>query len=282
MSDPLAPVDKSKSSKTETSNKSYSSRGSQKFGYAKAVRKEYNDYQAQLAAEKKKAKKRSLWSTIGSIVGTVVAIAAAPFTAGASLSAAAALGLNAAFVAGGTWLVGQGGKELSESGGFFGGKAERKDIEVDRFYESDSASANEAFKQFDEDINDSIEQSALWAGVGHGIAASGILSTAGQKLGLVAKEGANTVAAVDSAQKITSGHGAYAQSIKGAHHIPFTPTLEQGAMIEPSNLMAGLGKGLGALGANAAMSLYQGPQAEEYGYSPQSPSSRNLYNYNVA
>ena len=68
--------------------------------------------------------------------------------------------------------------------------------------------------------------------------------------------------------------------------ITATPTgSTAGVMKAPSNLMGvvgeGMMKGIGGMGADMAMNVYQGPQVEEYAYSPQSPSSRNLYNYNI-
>ena len=229
------------------------SKGEQRFRYAKAVKKEYDSYQAQVAEEQKKAGRRSLWQSIGTIVGSIAAIAAAPFTGGASLY------LNAAF-AGACALA--GGAAFRGAAEEWGG-AKREDIEVDRFYEGAAESASATFEEFDEDLTKSLQTSAVVTALTAGVMKSNLLGNIGKKLGIVAEEGANIVASAPVGEAV--GHGAYQANLTGGTLMsPLTVTpdaVTQGTMgggLSPT-LASGLGQGLGSLGAQAAYNIYGGP-----------------------
>ena len=229
------------------------SKGKQRFRYAKAVKKEYDAYQAQVAEEQKKAGRRSLWQSIGTIVGSIAAIAAAPFTGGASLY------LNAAFAGAGALAGGAAFRGAAEE---WGG-AKREDIEVDRFYEGAAESASATFEEFDEDLTKSLQTSAVVTALTAGVLKSNLLGNIGKKLGIVAEEGANIVASAPVGEAV--GHGAYQANLAGSTLMsPLTVTpdaVTQGAMGGGWNptLMKGLGSAAGGMMANVGYGIY-GPQ----------------------
>ena len=116
------------------------SKGQKQYMFMSDVKKAAEDYESQATEEAEKAGKRSLWSTVGGVVGAGLALMAAPAVigtvAGAGLLGTAAAATGASTLAtgigtgllagGGSAIGGKKGKKLAESTG-----AKRKDIEIE-------------------------------------------------------------------------------------------------------------------------------------------------------
>ncbi len=168
------------------------SKGQKRYMLASDVKEAAESYEAQAQEEAEKAGKRSLWSTVGGVLGAGIGIMAAPALIGAAAgvgllgSAAAAAGAGSLatgigtslIVGGGSAFGGRRGKEAAESKKF--GKAKRKDIEVDKFYTKAAEEATETFKDYDKTIDRRIKQQAVVSGALAGFQAGGGFKKAGE------------------------------------------------------------------------------------------------------
>ena len=152
------------------------------------IKEEAESYESQSQEEAGKAKKRSMWATVGGLVGGGLALMAAPAVIGAAAGAgllgatAAATGAGSLatgigtglIVGGGSGLGGKWGKEGSEKGfSGLGEKTKRKDIKVDKFYTKAAEEATETFKDYDKAIDESIQKQAVVSGLLAGVQAGG-------------------------------------------------------------------------------------------------------------
>lgn len=128
------------------------SRGAKRLKMAKSVKDEADKIQAQITREQEKAQKKSLWSSIG---GALMGLAAGVVTGGASWA------VQGAAVGAGTYLGAHGGKELAETEG----DAKREEIKSDLWYTSEADKQNLAFEEYDRELNKSIQNRALAAGL---------------------------------------------------------------------------------------------------------------------
>ena len=155
---------------------------------ASDIKEEAESYESQSQEEAGKAKKRSMWATVGGLVGGGLALMAAPAVIGAAAGAgllgatAAATGAGSLatgigtglIVGGGSGLGGKWGKEGSEKGfSGLGEKTKRKDIKVDKFYTKAAEEATETFKDYDKAIDESIQKQAVVSGLLAGVQAGG-------------------------------------------------------------------------------------------------------------
>ena len=160
----------SKKSPSTDGTKKRKSRGQARFHLLTDAKRAAESYTAQAEREAEKAGKRSLWSSVGGILGGI----AIPMMLGPGGWIAAA-----AMAGGGAYFGGRAGRQLAESG--VGGDARRKDIKVDKFYDKKAKAANLEFKQFDRDIESNLRKQALITGATAGIAKSGIIGKATDK-----------------------------------------------------------------------------------------------------
>lgn len=145
--------------KEDPSNKRGISRGQARFKLLSDAKKYAEEYTSQAQQEASKAGKRSLWQGVGSIIGGL----AVPLM----LTPAGALGVGLATAAGAYG----GGKLARGQAERTGGK--REDIKVDKFYDKKADEANIQFKQFDKNLESSLRNQSLAAGVTAGVLKSG-------------------------------------------------------------------------------------------------------------
>jgi len=145
--------------KEDPSNKRGISRGQARFKLLSDAKKYAEEYTSQAQQEASKAGKRSLWQGVGSIIGGL----AVPLM----LTPAGALGVGLATAAGAYG----GGKLARGQAERTGGK--REDIKVDKFYDKKADEANIQFKQFDRNLESSLRNQSLAAGVTAGVLKSG-------------------------------------------------------------------------------------------------------------
>jgi len=154
------------------------SRGQQKYLLAADIQKSQKDYEAQVAKEAEKAKDRSMWSTLGGILGAAVGVAAAPYAIAATGVGAIGSGLITAASTGlGSKGFSVAGVEVAKAR-----KKGRKDIKVDKFFDKQAMEATESFKDYDKKIAESATNQALLSGAFAGLQASGALKSASEKI----------------------------------------------------------------------------------------------------
>tara|TARA_R100000234_G_scaffold120126_1_gene105681 strand:- start:14946 stop:15911 length:966 start_codon:yes stop_codon:yes gene_type:complete len=193
-------------SKPKNSKKKIS-RGQQQYMLAKDIKEQGASLESQQSDETTKAEKRSLWSTVGGILGAAAGVAAAPAVlgflgAGALTGAAAtiATGLGtAATTAIGTGIGAGGGLKAAKETG-----AKRKDIKVDKFYNKQAEEATETFKDYDRNINKQIKGQMAVSGVMAGLQAAGAFKKAGD----LVKKGLNMGDSVGQTTSSVVGKGA--------------------------------------------------------------------------
>ena len=205
------PKDKDpKKKKTDIKEKKRISRGQKQYMLVSDIKKYQEEYESEVSEEKGKAEKRSLWSTVGGVLGAGIAVMAAPAIIGAAAgvgllgAAAAATGAGSLatgigtglLVGGGSAFGGRRGKELAESKGTFGGKAKRGKVDVEKFYTKAGEEATETFKDYDKSIDKRIKQQAIISGALAGFQAGGGFKKIGEftkkGLGIGEKAGAGT------------------------------------------------------------------------------------------
>tara|TARA_R100001082_G_scaffold33442_1_gene17317 strand:+ start:4375 stop:5199 length:825 start_codon:yes stop_codon:yes gene_type:complete len=168
------------------------SRGQQRYTLVSDVKKSQEEYEAQAKKEAEKAGKRSLWSTVGGLVGAGLGLMAAPaLIAGAGIAAGTTLAAGATgLVTGGVSLAGGVvGKKGSEAAG-----QKRKDIKVDKFYTKAADEATQTFKDYDKAINKSIQTQALVSGALAAAQAGGVFKKGKELIGKGLKGGGKTAA----------------------------------------------------------------------------------------
>jgi len=164
------------------------SRGRQRYQLVSDIKKEQESYESQVADEAAKAEKRSMWSTIGGVLGAAAGIAAAPVVLGAigvgaltGAAASVATGVGTGLITGaGSATGGRWGKEGAEKGALGTEKAKRKDIKVDKFFNKKAQEATDTFKDYDKGIDKSIRNQAYVSGAMAGLQASGAFKAAGK------------------------------------------------------------------------------------------------------
>ena len=164
------------------------SAGQRRYKFASDVMKDYEEYERQVAEEKKKSDKRSMWTTLGGVVGAGVGIMFAPAILGGAAAIAGVGALGGLATGVGTAAVVGGGSALGSKGFKEGSKikhGKRKDIKTEKFYKSQAADANEAFKQSYRDIDKSARNQAIGSGVMAGLQAGGAF----KKMGELGKKG---------------------------------------------------------------------------------------------
>jgi len=164
------------------------SAGQRRYKFASDVMKDYEEYESQVAEEKKKSDKRSMWTTLGGVVGAGLAVMAAPVILG---GAAAAMGVGAL----GSVATGVGTAAIVGGGSAFGSKrgmehserkhGRRKDVKTEKFYKKQASDATEAFKQSYRDIDTSYKRQAAVSGALAGLQAGGAF----KKMGELGKKG---------------------------------------------------------------------------------------------
>ena len=171
------------------------SRGQRQYMLAKDVKKEQEDYAAQVAEEEKKAGKRSLWTSVGGILGAGVAVMAAPAVLGAvGLGTAGGLvtGLGTGLLTG---IGSAGGSMAGLKTAKTAGKAERGAVKSDKFFEKKAQEATDTFKDYDKKIAKSAKWQAIGSGVFAGLQAGGAFKKAGE----LTKKGLNIGQTPDAA-----------------------------------------------------------------------------------
>jgi len=174
------------------------SRGQQRYNLVSDIKKSQDSYESQVAEEGEKAEKRSMWSTIGGVLGAAAGIAAAPvLLAGAGLATAGAI--TTGLVTAGATAAGTG---IGAGAGLAGAKetgAKRKDIKVDKFFNKKAQEATDTFKDYDKEINKSVYKQMAVSGAMAGLQASGAFKAAGEavKKGLGMGTGVETGAVLD-------------------------------------------------------------------------------------
>jgi len=128
------------------------SRAQKKFELGKTIHKEAKSVQSQIGKETEKAYERSMWSTIGATLGSLAL--------GIATGGSSAL-VHGLAVAAGATVGGYGGKAIAEGHG----GAKRKRIESDLFYEKEAGAQTLAFKDYDKELNTSIWQKGVMAGL---------------------------------------------------------------------------------------------------------------------
>ena len=174
--------------------KSNISAGQRRYKFASDTMKDYESYEKGVAEEKKKSGKRSLWTTLGGVVGAGIAIMAAPAIIGAA-AGAGLLGAAAAATGAGSLATGIGTAAIVGGGSAFGSKrgmehsekkhGRRKNIKTEKFYKKQASDANEAFKQSYRDIDTAARNQAIGSGALAGLQAGGAF----KKMGELGKKG---------------------------------------------------------------------------------------------
>tara|TARA_R110000824_G_scaffold275630_2_gene464284 strand:- start:5784 stop:6689 length:906 start_codon:yes stop_codon:yes gene_type:complete len=189
------------------------SKGQKQYMFMSDVKKASEDYESQATEEAEKAGKRSLWSTVGGVVGAGLALMAAPAVigavAGAGLLGTAAAATGASTLAtgigtgllagGGSAIGGKKGKKLAESTG-----AKRKDIEIEKFYDKQAKESNIELKAYDKKIDDTITKQAVVSGLLAGAQAGGLFKSVGSKLKEGLGVGKSTTAATFDSSLVTA------------------------------------------------------------------------------
>lgn len=182
------------------------SKGQKRYMLASDIQESADSYESQAQEEAEKAEKRSLWSTVGGVLGAGIGIMAAPLLipVGATL---ATTGIITGIAAGGaSYAGGKAGKASQEK---------RKDIKVDKFYTKAAEEATDTFKEYDKNIDKSIRQQAIVSGALAGLQAGGAFKKAGEwakkGLGVGDKAGAMFDSSLVTASDIggTGGKSAY-------------------------------------------------------------------------
>jgi len=164
------------------------SRGKQRYQLLSDIKTEQDAYEAQIAEEQEKAEKKSMWSTIGGVLGAAAGVALAPAVLGIA-GVAALTGTAGAIVTGvgtglmagaGSATVGRWGKEGAEKGALGTKKAKSKDIKVDKFFNKQAQEATDTFKDYDRSIDENIKNQAYVSGALAGLQASGAFKAAGK------------------------------------------------------------------------------------------------------
>ena len=244
------PQDKDPKKKKITTDKEKKrmSRGQKRYMLMSDIKKSQEEYESEVSEEKGKAEKRSLWSTVGGVLGAGIGVMAAPMVLGgiAALGTAAgvaaltggaaslATGVGTGLLTGGlSYAGGKGGKAGAESGGTLGGKAKRGKVDVEKFYTKAGEEATETFKDYDKSIDKRIKQQAIFSGALAGFLAGGGFKKVGELtkkgLGIGEKAGAGT-----------------------------TFTTEGVSALEETYSTAQAGPGAGKAGVRTASSGYQG------------------------
>jgi len=118
------------------------------------VSKAQKDIEKQTAKEGSKLKNKSMWSTLGVAVGSIVGgLVLAPMTAGGSLAVGATTAASA--LAGGILA-----KEITEAA-----QGETKSIKTDKFYKGTAEDYTESMKEYDRDITIDIFKGAAVSGL---------------------------------------------------------------------------------------------------------------------
>ena len=174
------------------------SRGQRQYMLARDVKVSQEDYAAQVADEEKKAGKRSLWTSVGGILGAGVAVMAAPALLAAA-PVAGLIGTGAAATGIGTGLITGGLSALGSMAGLktakTAGKAERGAVKSDKFFEKKAQEATDTFKDYDKKIAKSAKWQAIGSGVFAGLQAGGAFKKAGE----LTKKGLNIGQTPDAA-----------------------------------------------------------------------------------
>lgn len=146
------------------------SRGQQRYALVSDVQQAQKDYEAQAQEEAKKAGSRSLWSTVGGLVGAGLGLMAAPMLIPVGATAATTGLITGLSVGATSYGTGKGFKGIAESAG-----QKRKDIKVDKFYSKAAEEATQTFKDYDKAIEKSLRTQALVSGALAGLSSSGVL-----------------------------------------------------------------------------------------------------------
>ena len=176
---------KKKQSAVKPSPKSMS-RGQKRYMLASDVKEASESYQSQSQEEAEKAAKRSLWTSVGGILGAGAAIMAAPAVL-ASAPIAGLIGTGSAATGIGTGILTGVGSALGSVGGLkgakeglIGDKAKRGKIKVDKFFDKQAEEATQSFKDYDKKIAESAKWQAVGSGVFAGLQAGGAFKKAGE------------------------------------------------------------------------------------------------------
>lgn len=171
-----------------TTTKPKMSAGQRRYMFTSDVMKDYESYKEQVDAEKKKIKSRSLWTTLGGVLGAGVAVMLAPAILG---GAAAFAGVTAL----GSVATGLGTAAVVGTGSAFGSKrgmehserkeGPRKSIKTEKFYKEEAKSATETFSDAAKDIDKGLKTQAYISGITAGLQAGGAF----KKLGELGKKG---------------------------------------------------------------------------------------------
>jgi len=159
------------------------SRGQKRYMLASDVKEASESYEAQAQEEAEKAGKRSLWSTVGGIVGAGVGLYFAPAilaAGGVAAGASLATGIGTALITGTGSALGSVGGLKGAKEGVIGDKAERGEVKVDKFFTKEAEEATQSFKDYDKKIAESARNQALVSGALAGLQAGGAFKKVGE------------------------------------------------------------------------------------------------------
>ena len=213
------------------------SRGRQRYQLVSDIKKEQESYEAQLAEEQEKAEKKSMWSTIGGVLGAAAGVALAPVVLGGLGIGAIATGVGTGLMAGaGSATGGRWGKEGAEKGALGTKKAKSKDIKVDKFFNKQAQEATDTFKDYDRSIDENIKTQAYVSGALAGLQASGAFKAAGKAVKKGLGLGGSEAAAFDPSLVTRADIGGKGQELaygttKGAASVSQLPKGSQVSLL---------------------------------------------------
>ena len=168
---------------TKKSSPKRISRGAKQYALASDIQKSQKDYESQVSKESKDADRRSLWTSVGGMLG---AGAALMLTGGAAAPLLAGLGAVGTGIATGTAvgvgsLLGSGVALTSSKKGWMGMEKSRRDkIKVDKFFDKKAQEATDTFKDYDDKLRKSAYIQAGVSGLTAGLQAGGAFKKAGE------------------------------------------------------------------------------------------------------
>ena len=160
------------------------SRGSKQYALASDIQKSQKDYESQVSKESEDAGRRSLWTSVGGMLGAGIGLMAAPAILGVGALAglgAVGTGLVTGGVVGLGSLAGSGTALASSKKGWMGMEKSRRDkIKVGKFFDKKAQEATDTFKDYDKKMQKSAYIQAGVSGLTAGLQAGGAFKKAGE------------------------------------------------------------------------------------------------------
>jgi hypothetical protein len=237
------------------------SRGSKQYALASDIQKSQKDYEEQVAKESEDAGRRSLWTSVGGMLG---AGAALMLTGGLAAPALAGLGALGTGIATGTAvgvgsLLGSGAGLASSKKGWMGMEKSRRDkIKVGKFFDKKAQEATDTFKDYDKKMQKSAYIQAGVSGLTAGLQAGGAFKKAGEwaKKGLnINKTGSVDMSIANKAVAEVPMHPSDAKILSHSTANPMGQPIQQNLAQKVGGTL--IDKTL-ALGAGAAANKFTG------------------------